>query len=201
MGIMIPYRQISRYMTERGHDRDTLQCRVKVKELWNAYHEVREANRHSSAASMSYQFYKELDEILGGDPTSTAKATVDTSVARVRVKSGQSQEEEILDEDLEKEGNPEEEDDSEARDACSQELFSTPEEASQSQLLEFGEAQTGEEAPNHGTSEPDKDEKTTQDDMFQDMLQACATSENKTRAWRITLADSMEKKRVERRKA
>ncbi|KAM7169200.1 uncharacterized protein RBU57_004438 [Macrochelys suwanniensis] len=132
-------------MTERGCDQDILQCRVKVEELRNAYQNVREANCHSGAVPTSCQFYKELDAILGGDPTSTAKVSVDTSVAYVPVESGPSQEEEILDEDVE--GNPETEDDSEVRDACSLVFFSTPEEASQSQLLELGEAQTGEEAP------------------------------------------------------
>ncbi|EMP40391.1 Zinc finger protein with KRAB and SCAN domains 2, partial [Chelonia mydas] len=141
------YGQISRYMTERGHDRDTLQCRVKEKELRNAYHKAREANCRSRAVPTSCQFYKELDAMLGGDPTSTAKAPVDTSLAHVPVESGSSQEEEILDEDEDVEGDPEAEDDSEVRDACSQKLFSTLEEASQSQLLELGEAQTGEEAP------------------------------------------------------
>ncbi|EMP42056.1 hypothetical protein UY3_00646 [Chelonia mydas] len=96
-------------MTERGHDRDTLQCRVKVKELQNAYHKAREANCRSSAAPTSCRFYKELDTILGGDPTSTAKDPVDTSLACVPVESGLSQEEAILDE--EGEGDPEAEDD------------------------------------------------------------------------------------------
>ncbi|XP_065424365.1 uncharacterized protein LOC135975795 [Chrysemys picta bellii] len=132
-------------MTERGHDWDTLQCRIKVKELQKASHKAREANRRSGAAPTSCRFYKELDAILGGDPTSTAKATVDTSVVHVLVESGLSQEEEILDEDVE--GDPAAEDDSEVRGAGSQELFSTPEEASQSQLSDLGEAQTGEEAP------------------------------------------------------
>nr|XP_048691824.1 uncharacterized protein LOC125630227 [Caretta caretta] len=144
VGIMIPT-DSSRCMTERGHDRDTLQCRVKVKELWNAYHKAREANRHSGAAPTSCWFYKELDVIIGGDATSIAKAPVDTSVAHGLVENGRSQEEEILDEDVE--GDPEAEDDSEVRRACSQELFFTSEEASQSQLLEFGKAQTGEEPP------------------------------------------------------
>ncbi|EMP28136.1 hypothetical protein UY3_14786 [Chelonia mydas] len=134
-------------MIERGQDQDTLQCKVKVKELQNGYHKVREANRCSSAAPTSCWFYKNLDAILGGDPTSTVKATVATSVARVPVERGPSQEEEILDEDVEREGDPEAEDDSEVRDACRQELFSTPEEARQSQLSELSEAQTGEEAP------------------------------------------------------
>ncbi|EMP26566.1 DNA excision repair protein ERCC-6 [Chelonia mydas] len=70
---------------------------------------LREANCQSGAAPMSCRFYEELDVILGGDPTSTAKATVDTSVACVPVESGPSQEEEILDEDVE--GDPEAEDD------------------------------------------------------------------------------------------
>ncbi|KAM7180442.1 uncharacterized protein RBU57_015895 [Macrochelys suwanniensis] len=87
---------------------------------------------------MSCWLYKELDAILG-ESTSTAKAPVDTSLARMPVESGLSQEEEILDE--------EGEDGSEARDACSQELFSTSEEASQSQVSDVGEVQTGEEAP------------------------------------------------------
>ncbi|EMP40833.1 Peroxisomal 2,4-dienoyl-CoA reductase [Chelonia mydas] len=54
---------------------------------------------------------------------------------------------EILDEDVNWEEDPEAEDDMEVRDAGSQKLFSTPEEASQSQQSDLGEVQTGEEAP------------------------------------------------------
>ncbi|EMP26378.1 Zinc finger and SCAN domain-containing protein 20 [Chelonia mydas] len=141
------YRQISRCMTERGHDRDTLQCRVKVKELQNAYHKAQEANHRSSAMPMSCWFCKELDVILGGDPTSTVKVPVDTSVAHLPVENGPSQEEEILDEDVAGERDREAEDDSEVRDTCRQELISTPEKAGQSQLSELGKVKTGEEAP------------------------------------------------------
>ncbi|EMP27338.1 Zinc finger and SCAN domain-containing protein 29 [Chelonia mydas] len=139
------YGKISSCMIERGHDQDTLQCRVKVKELRNAYHKARKVNHCSGAVPMSCWFYKELDMILGGDPTSTAKAPMDTSLAHVPVDSGPSQEKEILDE--EGEGDPEAEDGSEARDACSQELFSTLEEPSQSQQSDLGKAETGEKAP------------------------------------------------------
>ncbi|EMP30184.1 Enhancer of mRNA-decapping protein 3 [Chelonia mydas] len=139
-------------MTKRGHDRGTLQRRVKVKELWNSYHKAQEADRCFGAAPTSCRFCKELDAILGGDSTSAAKTAVDTSVACMPLESGLSQEEEILDKDVEGEGNPEAEDDSEARDTWSQELFSAPEEASQSQLSEFGKAQKGEEAPGSSSS-------------------------------------------------
>ncbi|XP_039344737.1 kinesin-like protein KIF21B [Mauremys reevesii] len=78
---------------------------------------VREANCGSGAVLMSCWFDKELDVILSGGLTSTANTTVDTSVACVPVENGQSQEEEIWDEDVESQGDPEAEDDSEVRDA------------------------------------------------------------------------------------
>ncbi|EMP34215.1 hypothetical protein UY3_08639 [Chelonia mydas] len=118
-----------------------------MKELRNAHHKVWEGNHHSGAVPTSSWFYEELDAILGGDPTSPLKATVDTSVACMPVESGLSQEEEILDEDVEREGDPEGRTSWRSRDACCQELFSTPEEASQSQQSDLGKAQTGEEAP------------------------------------------------------
>ncbi|XP_050822722.1 uncharacterized protein LOC127057738 isoform X2 [Gopherus flavomarginatus] len=73
------YGQISRAMLERGHDWDTVQCRVKVKELWSAYCKAHEGNRHSGAAPTTCHFYKELDVILEGDPTANLKTTMDTS--------------------------------------------------------------------------------------------------------------------------
>nr|XP_032645305.1 zinc finger and SCAN domain-containing protein 20-like [Chelonoidis abingdonii] len=66
-------------MMERGHDRDALQCRIKVKELRSSYRKAREANSHSGAPPVTCRFYKELDAILGGDPTSTPSTTMDTS--------------------------------------------------------------------------------------------------------------------------
>ncbi|XP_044835717.1 uncharacterized protein LOC123344047 [Mauremys mutica] len=99
--------------------------------------------RMQTTAPVLRRFCKELDAILSSNSTSTVMTTVDTSVARMPVESERSQEEEILDE----EGDPEVEDDSEVRDACGQDFFSTPEEASQSQLSDVGEVQAGEEAP------------------------------------------------------
>ncbi|EMP27584.1 hypothetical protein UY3_15321 [Chelonia mydas] len=71
--------QISRDMMEMGHDWDAVQCRVKVKERRDAYRKAHEANRFSGAAPATCCFYKEPDAILGADPTSTLKTTMDTS--------------------------------------------------------------------------------------------------------------------------
>ncbi|XP_044884174.1 uncharacterized protein LOC123376314 [Mauremys mutica] len=132
--------QISRDMMERGHDRDALQCRVKVKELWNAYRKAYEANNRSGAAPATCHFYKELDAILEGDPTSTPSSTMDTSES-----SSTRQEEE--EEQSGSEGAEEVEDTPESLDACSQELFSNQEEGSQLRRPVLGERQTPEEVP------------------------------------------------------
>ncbi|KAG6932237.1 zinc finger and SCAN domain containing 29, partial [Chelydra serpentina] len=69
--------QVSRDMMERGHEQDALQCRIKVKELRSAYRKARKANSRSGAPPTTCRFYKELDAILGSDPTSIPSTTVD----------------------------------------------------------------------------------------------------------------------------
>ncbi|EMP35646.1 hypothetical protein UY3_07178 [Chelonia mydas] len=46
-----------------------LQCRAKIKELRQAYQQVRKANHCSGAAYKTCPFYKELDTILSDNPT------------------------------------------------------------------------------------------------------------------------------------
>ncbi|EMP27564.1 RNA exonuclease 1 like protein [Chelonia mydas] len=118
-----------------------MHCRVKPKELRNAYCRAREANCRSSAAPATCRFYKELDAILGGDPTSTPKTTIDTSESS----STRQEEEECGSKGAEEEG-----DSPASLDACSQELFSSQEEGSQSQQMMLGEEQTPEEVPELG---------------------------------------------------
>ncbi|EMP40857.1 hypothetical protein UY3_01983 [Chelonia mydas] len=161
-----------------------------MKELQNAYHKALEANCCSGAAPTRCWFYK--------DPTTTVKATVDTLVARVPVESGPNQEEEILDKDVEEEGGPEAEHDSEVRAAHSPELFSTLEEASQSQLSDVGEAQTGEEAPDRtfGTQPPPllspaerlrrirKQPGRTEEDFLHEVMMHSVAEKQELKEWR-----------------
>ncbi|EMP41355.1 Ig heavy chain V region G4 [Chelonia mydas] len=144
------YGQISRAMTERGHDWDALQRRVKMKKLQNVYHKLQEANHLSGAATTTCWLYKDLDKILGGDLTSTAKSPMDTSEA-IAARNARRQEEESGSKGAEEEGGPKPKDDSPSTDACNQELFSSQEEGSQLQRMVLGEEQTAEEAPGHQT--------------------------------------------------
>ncbi|XP_074828894.1 uncharacterized protein LOC141999414 [Natator depressus] len=124
-------------MMKRGHDRDALQCRDKVKEMRNTYRKAHEAKRCSGAAPLTCRFYKELNAILVGDPTSTPRTTMDTSEPSSTRKEEESG----------SEGPEEEEDTPESLDACSKELFSRQEEGSQSRWLVLGEGQTPKEVP------------------------------------------------------
>nr|XP_048694388.1 uncharacterized protein LOC125631552 isoform X2 [Caretta caretta] len=86
---------------------------------------------------------------------------------------------------LEKEGteDPEAEDDSEARDACSQELFSTPEEPSQSQQSDLGKAQTGEEDPKQLCRIRKRPRRTKEDFLYEVMMHSTAEKQELKEWW------------------
>ncbi|XP_074929774.1 uncharacterized protein LOC142047937 [Chelonoidis abingdonii] len=70
-------------MMEKGHTRDTVQCRMKVKELRQAYQKTKEANGRSGAGPKTCRFYAELHAILGGSATTTPPLSVDSEVGVV----------------------------------------------------------------------------------------------------------------------
>ncbi|XP_053897017.1 myb/SANT-like DNA-binding domain-containing protein 2 [Malaclemys terrapin pileata] len=72
------FEKISKGIMERGHNRDSEQCRVKVKELRQAYQKTKEANGRSRSELQTCCFYGELHSILGGAPTTTPPLTVDS---------------------------------------------------------------------------------------------------------------------------
>nr|XP_048711541.1 zinc finger protein with KRAB and SCAN domains 2-like [Caretta caretta] len=183
--------QISRDMMERGHDQDALQCRVKVKELRNAYCKAREANSCSGAAPATCHFYKKLDAILRGDPTSTPSTTMDTSEPS-STRQGEEEEEQSR-----SEGSEAEEDTPVSLDACSQELFSSQEEGSQSWQPVLGEGQTPEEVPDATLrSQPSvlslakrlqrirKRPRRSKEDMLHEVMQHSSNENQKVQEWR-----------------
>ncbi|XP_065263721.1 transmembrane protein 254 isoform X2 [Emys orbicularis] len=72
------FEKISKGMMERGRNRDSEQCRVKVKELRQAYQKTKEANGRSASEPQTCRFYAELRAILGGAATTTPPLTVDS---------------------------------------------------------------------------------------------------------------------------
>ncbi|KAM9169481.1 uncharacterized protein ACDP82_014223 [Pangshura tecta] len=77
------FERISKAMMEKGHSRDSVQCRVKVKELRQAYQKTKEANGRSGTGPKTCRFYAELHAILGGCATTTPPLSVDSKVGVV----------------------------------------------------------------------------------------------------------------------
>ncbi|EMP31410.1 Ankyrin repeat family A protein 2 [Chelonia mydas] len=70
--------KISQGTKDRGHNRDPKQCRVKLKELRQAYQKTREANGCSGSEPKTCRFYDELHAILGGSATTTPAVLFDS---------------------------------------------------------------------------------------------------------------------------
>ncbi|EMP38546.1 hypothetical protein UY3_04241 [Chelonia mydas] len=65
------FEKISNGMKHRGYNRDPHQCRVKIKELRQAYQKTREENGRSGSEPQTCRFYDELHAILRGAATTT----------------------------------------------------------------------------------------------------------------------------------
>ncbi|KAM7182512.1 uncharacterized protein RBU57_000878 [Macrochelys suwanniensis] len=184
--------QISRAMIERGHDRDAMQCRIKVKELRSAYRKAREANSRSGAPPKTCRFYKELDAILGGDPTTVPSTTVDTGE---RGEEGEEDEEGV--EENRSEGAVAGGDTPDSLGVCSQELFSSQEEGSQSQRPVRAGREREEQVHDATLRSPPsflspaerlqrlrKRPRRTKEDMLQEVMKQSLKENEKAREWR-----------------
>ncbi|CAM5100499.1 unnamed protein product [Eretmochelys imbricata] len=74
---LYPLYQVGNQKIEILH-MDPQQCRVKLKELRQAYQRSREANGHSGSEPQTCRLYDELHALLGGVPTTTAVLCVDS---------------------------------------------------------------------------------------------------------------------------
>ena len=72
---------ISKKMSELGHERDWQQCRVKIKNLKKSYRDVKDHNGETGRGRKTCKFFKELDAILGHRPASVPAVLLDTGAA------------------------------------------------------------------------------------------------------------------------
>ncbi|XP_077666239.1 myb/SANT-like DNA-binding domain-containing protein 7 [Eretmochelys imbricata] len=70
--------KISQGMKDRGHNRDPKQCRMKLKELRQAYQKTREANGRSRSDPQTCHFYDELHAILRDSAITTPAVLFDS---------------------------------------------------------------------------------------------------------------------------
>ncbi|XP_050772276.1 uncharacterized protein LOC127030221 [Gopherus flavomarginatus] len=181
-------------MIERGHSRDSVQCRVKVKELRQAYQKTKAAKGRSGSGPKTCRFYAELHAILGGCATTTLPLSVDSEVGVIIS---------TMDEDS-AEGEDEEEDELAETTQhsilpSSQELFVTqtelPSQPSQatspdSEAMEATSAAhfSSLSTPSRRLAQIRRRKKRTRDEMFSEIMEVTRNERAHLRAWKDVVA-------------
>ncbi|XP_074979246.1 uncharacterized protein LOC142070033 [Caretta caretta] len=186
-------------MKDRGHNRDPKQCRVKLKELRQAYQKTREANGRSGSEPQTCHFYDELHAILGGSATTTPAMLFDSfngDGGNTEAGFGDD-DDEVVDSSQQASG--------ETGFPDSQELFLTldlepvPPEPTQGCLLDpaGGEGTsaacismiTGSSPSQRLTKLRKKKKKHTRDEMFSELMLSSHTDRAQTNAWRQIMSE------------
>ncbi|XP_065440375.1 uncharacterized protein LOC135981526 [Chrysemys picta bellii] len=192
------FEKISKGMMERGHNRDSEQCCVKVKELRQAYQKTKEANGHSGSEPRTCRFYAELHAILGGAATTTPPVIVDSGSGIVSSATP---------EDSADGGEEEEEDEDELAESTqhsvlpnSQDLFLTltevPSQASQASTQDSDPMEGTSAAANSSSLPPPsrrlsqirRRKKRTRDEMFSEIMESSRSDRAHLNEWKETVS-------------
>ncbi|XP_050811123.1 uncharacterized protein LOC127052012 isoform X1 [Gopherus flavomarginatus] len=185
-------------MRQRGHSRDSVQCRVKVKELRQAYQKAKAANGRSGSGPKTCRFYAELHAILGGCATTSPPLSVNSEVG-VIISA-------IADDSAEGEDEEEEEEDEIAETTQhsilpnSQELFLTqtelPSQSSQATSPD-NEAMEATSAANFSSlptpsrrlSQIRRRKKKTRDEMFSEIMEVTCNERAHLNEWKDVVSN------------
>ncbi|XP_053901845.1 SRRM2 protein homolog rsr-2-like [Malaclemys terrapin pileata] len=183
-------------MMERGHNRDSDQCRVKVKELRQAYQKTKEANGRSGSEPRTCRFYAELHAILGGAATTTPPVIVDSGSGIVSsatpedsANGGEEEDEDELAESTQHSVLPN-----------SQDLFLTltevPSQASQASTQDSDPMEGTSAAANSSSLPPPsrrlsqirRRKKRTRDEMFSEIMESSRSDRAHLNEWKETVS-------------
>ncbi|KAM7134845.1 uncharacterized protein RBU57_017019 [Macrochelys suwanniensis] len=175
-------------MTERGYSRDATRCRVKIKELRQAYQKTKESNRHSGSQPQTCHFYKALHAMLGGAATTTPPVSVDSDDGVLSTATSS----EVFADGEDEEGEEEDEAVDSAFNADfpdSQDLFitlteipyqpsqgSNPDQESGEGSAAASVSRTTRASPSHRLAQIRRRKKRTRDDMFSELM-VCSRNE------------------------
>ncbi|XP_065455019.1 myb/SANT-like DNA-binding domain-containing protein 2 [Chrysemys picta bellii] len=187
--------KVSKAMKDRGHNRDTQQCRVKIKELRQAYHKAREANGRSGAEPQTCRFYAELHAMLGGAATTTPTVCYDSVTGETHREEGSGYEEE---EDEDNVDSSQQQGSGETGFPNSQDMFITLDlepvtpELTQG-MLPDPEGTQGTSAANVSPSQRlvkiRRRKRWTWDDMFTELQMSSHAERAQQNAWRQSMSD------------
>ncbi|KAM9165643.1 uncharacterized protein ACDP82_002556 [Pangshura tecta] len=181
-------------MMDKGHSRDSVQCRLKVKELRQAYQKTKEANGRSGAGPKTCRFYAELHAILGGCATSSPPLSLDSDVGVVIAMAEDDADGEEYDEEAEEDDLAESTQHSVSPN--SQELFLTQTELA-SQPSQDNEAMEETSAANFSSlptpsqrlAKIRRRKKKTRDEMFSDIMEVTRKERAHLNEWKEVVSN------------
>ncbi|XP_053898810.1 uncharacterized protein LOC128844815 [Malaclemys terrapin pileata] len=187
------FEKISKGMLERGNNRESLQCCVKVKELRKAYQKTKEANGRSGSEPQTCRFYAELHAILGGAATTTPPLTVDSEAGVISA----------MPEDSADGEDEEEEDDDELAESTQhsvlpnrRDLFLSLTEVPSQGIIPDHEAMEETSAANFSSLAPRsrrlsqirRKKKRTRDEMFSEIMESTRSERAHLNEWKDTVS-------------
>nr|XP_048704236.1 uncharacterized protein LOC125635911 [Caretta caretta] len=180
-------------MVERGYNRDTQQCHMKVKELRQAYQKT---NGCSGSEPYTCLFYDQLPGILGG----TLQLPHHCPWTPARGGVSRNREEDFADEEEEEEEDNEQQASGESVLLSSQDLFITLEPVPSQGRIPDPEAREGSSGANVSMlplsssslrlSQIRRRKKRTRNDMFSELMQSSCTDRAQLNAWRRSVAEA-----------
>ncbi|XP_065422001.1 cAMP-dependent protein kinase inhibitor gamma isoform X1 [Chrysemys picta bellii] len=190
-------KKISNGMMERGHNRDSDQCRVKVKELRQAYQKTKEANGRSGSEPRTCRFYAKLHAVLGGAAPTTPPVIVDSGSGIVSSATPEDS----------ADGGEEEEEEDELAESTqhsvlpnSQDLFlsltEVPSQPSQASIQDHDPMEGTSAAANSSSLPPPsrrlsqirRRKKKTRDEMFAEIMESSRSDRAHLNEWKETVS-------------
>ena len=77
------YKKIANEMEEQGYSRDWEQCKAKIKNLKTEYKAVKDNNGKTGRGWKTFNFFKQMDEVLGHRPASRSSFVLDSSASNL----------------------------------------------------------------------------------------------------------------------
>ncbi|XP_053885379.1 uncharacterized protein LOC128837820 [Malaclemys terrapin pileata] len=185
--------KVSKAMKDRGHNRDAQQCRVKIKELRQAYHKA--TNVRSGAEPQTCRFYAELHAMLGGAATTTPTVCFDSFNGETHREAGSGYEE---DEDEDNVDSSQQQGSGETGFPNSQDMFITLDlepvtpELTQGVLPDLEGTQgtcAANVSPSQRLVKIRRRKRRTRDDMFSELQMSSHADRAQQNAWRQSISD------------
>ena len=79
------YENLAREMMAAGYQRNSVQCRDKIKKLRQEYKRVKDHNNWTGRGRKTMKFMEKMDEILGHKPATKPEVVLDTSEEEITV--------------------------------------------------------------------------------------------------------------------